>query len=496
MAPPEYPAGQTGDANAQPILAWLAAPASDDVDHDIDRLRSYIRATASTEFSPALRQRLINQIQERAELIVDQAFANLRKTRLPLSVRVRTLVRRLQDALETMARLYFGEIGSNERLIKGLQRPPEQSLWSALDCVRKHLLLSNQAAAPHGPDVWRLAHEIRAKALSMNLIDVIPSGRSLSIAAQYGRILLIGCPHPATFTSAEWCFIDQFFGDQASIIVPSTSPPETEEGKYWVNLRNDMPPVAFARKPPAGGAECLYFDATGIGAVIADRLAAGDDESRRALASMAVDLPMGAALAALERLRNLLIDTKKRRFSRRRQGYRARICFRLDAVWQLLRGQRDDDELGEWQVVNESPDGYATMHVTGKTQKLQVGDLAAIRRYHDEDWQICVIRWARSENPEHFELGLQALAPSASSGLLALPGPLEINKQPVLLMNPVAGQRQSMLAVPAGLTLDPQASYVVITEGNNVGVKEIRIERQVESTTGTDLYLIANTPAA
>jgi hypothetical protein len=496
MALPEQHAGQSGDADAHPILAWLSAPASDEVDHDIDRLRTYVRTIAGHEFSPALRQRLTNQIQERAERIAEQAFANLRKTRLPLSVRVRTLVRRLQDALETMARLYFGEIGSNERLIKGLQRPPEQSLWLALDCVRKHVLLSNLAAAPHGPDIWRLAHDIRSKALSMNLLDTVPADRSISIASQYARILLVGCPHPATFTSAEWCFIDQFVGDHASTIVLGNRPPETEEGQYWVNLRNDMPPVAFARKPPPAGAECLYFDATGIGGAISDRLGTSDEEPRHMLLRMASDLPMGAALAALQRLRNLLTETKKRRFSRRRQGYRARICFRLDAIWQLLRGQRDDDELGEWQVVNESPDGYATMHVTGKTQKLQVGDLAAIRRYHDEDWQICVIRWAQSDNPEHFELGLQALAPSASSGTLALPGPIELNKQPVLVMAPVSGQRQSMLAVPAGLVLDPQASHVVITEGSNVGIREIRIDRQVESTAGTDLYLISSSPAA
>ena len=496
MALPEHKSAETADANAQPILAWLAAAPSEEVDHDIDRLRSYVRAVAENEFSPALRQRLTTQIQERAERIVEQAFANLRKTRLPLSVRVRTLVRRLQDALETMANLYFGEIGSTERLIKGLQRPPEQSLWLALDCLRKHQLLSNLAAAPHGPDIWRMAHDIRAKAKMMNLLDALPPERSGSIATQYARFLLAGCPHPATFTSAEWCFIDRFLADHAALVTPGTQPTGSEEGQFWVNLKNDMPPVAFARKPPPIGSDYLCFDVAGIGAAINDQLGSSDDESRNALALLADDLPMGAALAALQRLRNLLSDTRKRRFSRRRQGYRARICFRLDAIWQLLRGQRDDDELGEWQVVNESPDGYATMHVTGKTQKLQVGDLAAIRRYHDEDWQICIIRWAQSENPEHFELGLQALSPRAIGGMLALPGPQEISKQPVLLMAPIAGGHNSILAVPAGLALDPQVSHVVITEGTNVGIREIRVERRVESTAGTDLYQIARGTSA
>jgi hypothetical protein len=489
------PDSQTSaDLAAQPIVAWLAGPASDEVDDDIDRLRSYVRVLAEQDFPPALRQRLTTQIHERADDIIDGAFANLRRTRLPLSSRVRALVHRLQDALWTMSGLYLHETSPGERLIKGLQRPQELSIWLALDCIRKHLLLSNVVAALPAPDVWRTAHELRMRAVRGGLLDALPPGRASTVAEAYARTLLLGCAPPASFSGAEWCFIDAYLGERAPHLTLTESRPVDEVGCYWINVDSDVPPTALLRKPPALGSKCLYFSTATVADELPRSLVAGEGPGRTAIAKLAGDLPASAALTALARLHEILVEPRKRRFSRRRQGYRARLCFRLDAIWQLLRGERDDGELGEWQVVNESPDGYATMHVTGKTQKLQVGDLAAIRRYHDDEWQICVVRWALSENPEHFEVGLQAIAPGATAGLLALPGPLQLNKQPVLLLAPVGDYRGGMMAVPTGLTLVPDANLVVLTEGKNIGVMELRIDRMLESTAGADLYLLtANT---
>ncbi|EKE16563.1 MAG: hypothetical protein ACD_10C00912G0001, partial [uncultured bacterium] len=63
-------------------------------------------------------------------------------------------------------------------------------------------------------------------------------------------------------------------------------------------------------------------------------------------------------------------------------------------------------------VTNESPDGYALMHISGNTNGLHVGDIIALQALgeHVETpaaWHVCLIRWAISENPEHIELGLE-----------------------------------------------------------------------------------------
>ena len=71
-------------------------------------------------------------------------------------------------------------------------------------------------------------------------------------------------------------------------------------------------------------------------------------------------------------------------------------------------------ELTSWMVTNESPDGYALMHVTGKTNRVTPGDIVALRTENVADWQICIVRWALSENPEHLEIGLQVLATRAT----------------------------------------------------------------------------------
>lgn len=497
MAQSEPRSANSADSAAQPVLAWLATPCTDDVEHEIDKLRTHVLAIIGNDIPLALRQRLTTMLHPRAEEIAERAVANLKKTRLPLSTRVRSLLKRLQDGLDTLARIYFAETQGHERLVKGVQRPTEASLWLAMDCVRMNLMLSNLAGAPHLLGVWQLAHDIHGSAQRLALAGTPPAGRSASIADLYHRILLNGCPHPASFTSSEWCFVDAYLKHTGAALIPTDTPSPSSDNVFWIDPRADSAPVSLARRAPTAATPSIFFAPATVGERVGEDLQML--EAGRSLNDLGLptDLPTQAAIAVLKRLKEILSDPKKRRFSRRRQGYRAHICFRLDEVWELLRGKRGDDELGEWQVVNESPDGYAAMHVTGRTQKLQVGDVAAIRRYHDEDWQLCLIRWAFSENPEHFELGLQALAPKATAAELVIVGPLEANRQAALLMPPVAGQRnQSTLAVPAGLGLDPAQKQILLVEEGKFGVLEVRLQRLLESTAGVDIYLIARDAAA
>jgi hypothetical protein len=81
-------------------------------------------------------------------------------------------------------------------------------------------------------------------------------------------------------------------------------------------------------------------------------------------------------------------------------------------------------------VTNESPDGYALMHMSGQTDDVRIGDIIALQAVDEQTgmsqaWHICIIRWAISENPEHIELGLQILAPSATAVELAPPSTLQ-----------------------------------------------------------------------
>mgnify|MGYP003377819864 CR=1 FL=1 len=127
-------------------------------------------------------------------------------------------------------------------------------------------------------------------------------------------------------------------------------------------------------------------------------------------------------IAALKRLQAHWAHPPHRQHSRRHNNFRAQVCVGLNELWRLLEHGEAPEGTGaglphmtEWMVLNESPAGYAVMHVAGEVEGLVPGSVIALRPAPDKSWSICVVRWMKSENPEHIELGLELVAPAARS---------------------------------------------------------------------------------
>jgi hypothetical protein len=67
----------------------------------------------------------------------------------------------------------------------------------------------------------------------------------------------------------------------------------------------------------------------------------------------------------------------------------------------------------DWTILNESPSGYAIVHVVGKVTGIVAGGAVGLRTGDGAGWQICLVRWARSKSSSHVEMGLEVLSPSA-----------------------------------------------------------------------------------
>jgi hypothetical protein len=211
------------------------------------------------------------------------------------------------------------------------------------------------------------------------------------------------------------CFADQIEP------LPATPTPH-RCGSFWIDPERDLPAISCSRRPPPPTVAVEGFSC--------DRLC-------RLLRAQVAELDAGTAPQELNCRRSPApppggafstdwpsrwSDAGKRRFQRRRQNHRTLLTAGIDGVWKLgKKGEAANVELSTWIITNESPDGYAVMHVSGHTGVLAVGELAAVRTGSSENWQICMVRWALSENPEHLELGLQILAPRAVPAILAQP---------------------------------------------------------------------------
>jgi hypothetical protein len=137
------------------------------------------------------------------------------------------------------------------------------------------------------------------------------------------------------------------------------------------------------------------------------------------------------------------------------------------------------------------------MHVSGKTGKLRVGDITAIRTESGNDWQICLVRWALSENPEHLELGLQILAARAVPAILALPSGNRNSENshgrllPVLILPEVPMLRPTeTLIAPSGKLADHHDKFTLVIDQENIEVREVRATRLDEQTDSVVVFSI------
>jgi hypothetical protein len=158
-------------------------------------------------------------------------------------------------------------------------------------------------------------------------------------------------------------------------------------------------------------------------------------------------------------------------------------------LWQLFHDEHTEiGELTSWMVTNESPDGYALMHVSGKTTRLAAGDVVAIRTESATSWQICIVRWALSENPEHLELGLQILATQATPALLASRVGSAEGQQSVLILPRLPPMRPTeSLIAPSGTTSGGLSKMILLVERSNLEVREVLATHLDEQTASIEV---------
>ena len=265
-------------------------------------------------------------------------------------------------------------------------------------------------------------------------------------------------------------------------------------GVYWINPHHDHPAYALIRLQPEADAETYYFSC--------ERLARDTKARLRVLESglsaHTLHLPAFAETAGgrstLRRLAMHWGTPAKRKYPRRRQSYRLRLCARLSNVRELLLQPDKALEFSEWMVTNESPEGFGLMHIAGATTQLRIGDLVAIQALDNTartapQWEICMVRWATSENPEHIELGLQQLAPEAEpveAVIGNVPNPV---RHGGLLLAPAAPLRtKPALILPVILPKTYPLEAVVVGGNGNYAVREMTLTGLNEQTEHIEIF--------
>ena len=414
------------------------------------------------------------RLYARSTSTVSSILASLGDAALPIPIprRTRQLIRSLQLLLRTLADDLLATLDDHPVGV-----PPEQPLGQSLQALAQHLLISSLVASPPVVSIWRQLHQTYETARRRGLTGtVLADGRGTLQDIYYSAVLL-ACAQPLSFSSTEIDFVAAYLAHFSDGVDPCDESAAPTPAAFWINPERDAAAFACSRNTPPPDTAVYYFSCARLAERLKQQLAkleAGALAQEIGLPDFA-DTPAGRGV--LRRLVSYWGEPDKRRFPRRRQNYRALLCCGLANLWRLFQhGETALPETSNWMIINESPDGYAFMHVSGKTGELAVGDVAAIRTESGSTWQICIVRWALSENQEHLELGLQILATRAVPALLAQPA--ERSDRPllsVLILPEIRALRSSeMLVTPSGALDKLPSPLILVIEKDNIVVREVK----------------------
>ncbi|AXS79393.1 hypothetical protein [Dechloromonas sp. HYN0024] len=491
----EHNSPSAAEASVKRILEWLALTHGRTGSGDADQLHRQLLLLRDTPIPNFQRLKLLDLLFGQAERIANAELPRLQEISLPISRKQRQHVRILLDVLETLTQDYFNTLAELfDPEIEVSPRTPHTSLRRAMDTIAWQVRISHLIAAPPPSGLWQQLHSAFSTARRLGLEDTPGPQDSGSIRQIYTAILLAATAQPAAFSAMELEFIGSFIECTTPDIAFLEAPPLNRDGIFWIDPDRDFPANALIRRTPPPDAKVLYFACDSIAEAalkLRTELLQGVPAETLGLPPFA-DTPIGPS--TLLRLNRLWGHPSKRRFSRRRQSYRANLCSGLGNLWHLMKSLETPKELSEWMVINESPDGYSMMHMSGNTSHLRVGDIVALQALGDHaeatpTWHVCIIRWAVSENPEHIELGLQILAPKAMAVEVAHAYALDSGNVAALMLPSAPPLRPTQsLVLPAGLLRENTRRIVVVIEADNLEIREVQSTSLDEQTSAIEIF--------
>ena len=479
------------------ILEWLALAHGKTTPEDSEALLSNAIALRQAPISTAQRTKLLDLLYAHCEGIVRQELQQFNEASLPISRKTRQRIKNLLELLETLTQDYFNTLAILFDPDASLANyTPQVALRRAIQAVTWQIRIHHLIAAPPRQGLWQQLHAAFRTARQI-AVEQQPGPRDTpSIQRLYTNTLLIGIAHPASFSATEQEFINTLIEQLDYDISPSESLAQSANSIFWIDPDRDFPAHALVRRTPAGDAKTLYFSCAEIAqhiATLRQAVTTGRSPGELGLPEFA-GTPSGQGV--LRRLEKLWGQPAKRKFPRRRQSHRIHLCAGLNTLHHLLSAGEHAGEFSEWMVTNESPDGFALMHMTGDTSPLKVGDIVAMQVRDDSlqrqnNWLLCMLRWAISENPEHVEIGLQLLATKA------IPARIARSDQPtaglvnalILPASPPLRPSHSLVA-PPGFLNENQAGGVALVEQGNLAILEIQTGELDEQTAALEIFHI------
>lgn len=405
----------------QDALDWLAEPKPDDPLLDIVPLRNHLAAIGQLGLPVLHRLKIDELLQERAERVDDALVPLLLDVKLPLPLALGTVAQSLIGLRAELGETWLTLAREADPAdLQRVNRSVAQNCLRGMNNLSRQYLAALLIAIPTPMGFWRNAQALRHYAAeSVDPTATLPAEIN-AIEGRFKAMLALNAAQPEGLTPREILFLAEYLESHASQVRIDQETPAAGSDWFWLDLNLDQPPIPVERLRPQDP-RCTYFRF----ADLAEQAARDLDQLNDGVPPRSIGLPLQAAGAdyrnALERARQCWIAPRKRSFTRRAQSLEVEVCTHLSSIWNALVSETVGDQdattceltYSDWTVLNEGPSGYAIVHVTGAVTGIVPGCAVGLRTGPGAAWQICLVRWARSRNALHVEMGLEVLSPSA-----------------------------------------------------------------------------------
>lgn len=491
--PPPTPAKLTPEACVKSVLAWVRLAQGKSGTDLAEQLLRQLRLLQEMPLPHEQRLKLLDLLSTLAERAVAAELPRLHEISLPISRKLRQRSRNLLDTLDTLTRDYLATLPRSLETPAGDLQP---SLHSAISAIAWQIRISHLIAAPPMLGIWQSLHTAFRIARQLGIEQQAGPRGTASILRIYTNTLLAGIAQPASFSSGELEFINDYIENCLPPLVLTETPPTDTASTFWIDPGKDFPAQAMIRRAPGSEAPVLYFSCTTVAETALRHRTLLDEGADTQFLALPDFAGSRTGPGILKRLNLLWGQPAKRRFPRRRQSYRAKLHTGLGRLWHLLKHPEQSAEHSEWMVTNESPDGYALMHIAGHAGNLRVGDIVALDPIGERPElpparHICIIRWAISDNPEHIEIGLQLLATKAIAAEIADPDDPSGAKVAALILPETPPLRPLRSLVVATGQIPGQPSRIVaMVDGEEQQAYTLQTEKLDEQTGNIEIFSV------
>jgi hypothetical protein len=489
VLPPQQTSAWVVETDPTEAAAWLAAlPLADSV-QAAQQIYQALFTLNRMSLEADDRLVLMELYRKPVAVIAAGLQPHFARLSLPLRPRLKQLADFLRQLHMEMAHGYKHVLkaGLNER------KPWESdayllALERSIRYLGEVLLRSYQVYMPSPPGVWKEMHgffryaEQHGQEHRLLAIDGLEEGTTVTRA--YLQALLLGLCGPYQLPQNECHQVNAFlarWGQKAEIIsaIQTVNP----VGHFLIDFDADHPAAPFPRDVSLQPAPSLRaLNAIELARVAHDfskRLQKG--ESPRVL-GLGFECVGAACVDSLKRMLRFWGLAGRRQFSRRHSPQPLSLCVGINAVHFFCDGQRpftppqasaaiperaaeppdcfsleaeSQDERpvtaplpelfrvdSRWQLRDESAGGLSLARNGEAGIPVRVGDVIGIQNPALNQWRVGAVRWVKSADTQHVEMGVEMLAPQARPLAVRPAGTDVVPYCQALLLPPIEALRQ------------------------------------------------------